>query len=635
MRKERRMQTLPAEYFGPAERLSPSQVRNGGGRASFAGEFLLQRTVMDSAGKTVSARTVLANAIENFSPLEQAPYSANLRAGDAAASQEIHFTKRELMELHRKLESADAPTDALRGLADLTQRPDGGTMGQVLAALHPVKTPLPLPEEDQNNILSLAGKIDPEGALGPRVLELLQSGEVKEAWEEISAALKRLPPEDAVAVDHAEAASLLKAMDLSPSVGQEIMGAFDARASLALSPAGIDKLMTPAWSELLTGERNWQKLDRALDVALQPVMEKARKRMELEKSAGERSSRRVEQSEAVLKNTAMRNVNAILDDTHRAAGERSAPTEAHARTKAAPSVEADEKGEERRGVSRAEAGALRRNAHREHVSDADPARTRPASDAENGVDALRLNGRREHVSGAAPAQTRPDAVADADKGKNPGSEEKADRRDGWEPLLRKTEARQTGGASADAPAFGAAAAVMTAVHDSAAPAARTAAAPREALSQVEQAMLTALHDGSKRLQIQLEPGELGALTLTLTSRNGEVSALIRSDRNETADMIARQLDVLRTNLEQQGVKVDKLEVRNQGADNNAPHQWDSAQQHNARQEEYARRDTLDRLRVLARARNDGTNSSDNILEQGMQSESRTAENSAQRIYLIA
>lgn len=79
--------------------------------------------------------------------------------------------------------------------------------------------------------------------------------------------------------------------------------------------------------------------------------------------------------------------------------------------------------------------------------------------------------------------------------------------------------------------------------------------------QVERGLLSALKDGGTRLDLQLHPQELGAITLTLTARNGEVSARIRSEKSETAEMVTRQLDTIRANLEQQGIKVDKIEVQ--------------------------------------------------------------------------
>ena len=55
-------------------------------------------------------------------------------------------------------------------------------------------------------------------------------------------------------------------------------------------------------------EQNQQKLNKALDTTLQPLLAKARKRMDAEKSAGELSNRRTEQSKVLIEKTVMRNV---------------------------------------------------------------------------------------------------------------------------------------------------------------------------------------------------------------------------------------------------------------------------------------------------------------------------------------
>lgn len=132
----------------------------------------------------------------------------------------------------------------------------------------------------------------------------------------------------------------------------------------------------------------------------------------------------------------------------------------------------------------------------------------------------------------------------------------------------------------------------------------------------------------------MSPPDLGNITLTLSTRNGEVSAIIRSERTETADAMVRQLDVLRTNLEQQGIKVDKLEVQTQ-AQNQQNDSWQNLQQHNNQQEEHARREQLDRLRNLGKVRNSSTSANDTSLEQGLQLTSRTAENAAQSLHIVA
>ena len=164
--------------------------------------------------------------------------------------------------------------------------------------------------------------------------------------------------------------------------------------------------------------------------------------------------------------------------------------------------------------------------------------------------------------------------------------------------------------------------------------AATAALSRHLASQVENGMLTAMRDGATRLDLQLHPQELGAIGITLTMRNGEVSARIRSEKGETAEMVSRQIESIRINLEQQGIKVDKIEVQLQSHDNGGG-MWQDLQQHNAWQEEDARRGQMARLRNLAGLRNKGADSDDSILEQSVHVLAQTARYASQSLHVVA
>jgi flagellar hook-length control protein FliK len=152
--------------------------------------------------------------------------------------------------------------------------------------------------------------------------------------------------------------------------------------------------------------------------------------------------------------------------------------------------------------------------------------------------------------------------------------------------------------------------------------------------QVESGLLSALRDGGSRLDLQLHPQELGAITLTLTARNGEVSARIRSERSETAEMVTRQMDSIRANLEQQGIKVDKIEVQVQNQRDDG-RQWQNLDQHNSWQEQDARREELARLKNLATMRNSKDNSDSAILAQPVQSLGQTARYATQSLHVVA
>ena len=157
--------------------------------------------------------------------------------------------------------------------------------------------------------------------------------------------------------------------------------------------------------------------------------------------------------------------------------------------------------------------------------------------------------------------------------------------------------------------------------------------------QVQDGFLQAMRSNVRRLDVELHPAELGAITLTLTMRNGEVSAQIRSEKSETAELVSQQLENIRINLEQQGFKVDKLEVglQNQQKDlaESNDSQWQNMQQHNTWAEQDARREELSRLRNLAMVRNSAGNQENTALAHSMQDTEQTAIYATRRLNVVA
>ncbi|MFZ5813138.1 MAG: flagellar hook-length control protein FliK [Thermodesulfobacteriota bacterium] len=119
----------------------------------------------------------------------------------------------------------------------------------------------------------------------------------------------------------------------------------------------------------------------------------------------------------------------------------------------------------------------------------------------------------------------------------------------------------------------------------------------DVLRQVENGMLKNLGQGGHRLTLNLSPEDLGAVNVMLTVKDKDVQAVIKTDTAEAAKIIGDQLNRVRESLEQQGLKVSKLEVQTglAGQDQAA---WQGADRHNEarqQQEEAARVRTAMRL----------------------------------------
>ena len=153
----------------------------------------------------------------------------------------------------------------------------------------------------------------------------------------------------------------------------------------------------------------------------------------------------------------------------------------------------------------------------------------------------------------------------------------------------------------------------------------------QVFSQVERGILRNLQDGVKQLTLQLDPGDLGTLTLVLSVKEKEVSAVIRADSPETAKLIEEQLHKIRHSLETQGLKVENLEVHSNVSDNNSKQQWEGFAQHNFQQEE---REYRERARLLHRLRQSDESVAHN-LQNSMESTAHAANISSSELHIVA
>jgi flagellar hook-length control protein FliK len=122
---------------------------------------------------------------------------------------------------------------------------------------------------------------------------------------------------------------------------------------------------------------------------------------------------------------------------------------------------------------------------------------------------------------------------------------------------------------------------------------------RQALEQVQQGVLKTLNNGAKQLTLQLSPADLGQLNVILQVKNKEVHASIRAENHDTAKMLTENMAALKTALEQQGLKVAKVEVQTGLlSDDQLMQQYFSQDNHNGAQEQNERAQHMGRMRLL-------------------------------------
>ena len=125
------------------------------------------------------------------------------------------------------------------------------------------------------------------------------------------------------------------------------------------------------------------------------------------------------------------------------------------------------------------------------------------------------------------------------------------------------------------------------------------------------------------MEIQLQPASLGNINLQLTLRNGAVTAQFIAQNEEVKNAIEQQVVQLKSTLEEQGVKIEAVEVTI------ASHEFERAmeqggQWQNEQQEEQASNASKARRRVvLSELEAEDELSSDEILQVQMMKQNGT------------
>lgn len=597
---------------------------------------------------------------ENTGPLVDAPYSRHTLNGVLYTLDEVTFTKKELQELRASLVKAGAPEDALSGLDALMQAPDGAMLAQVMASLH-LNSTVKLSDSDKDTLTGLLNQIDPSGELAASSMDLMQQGKGLQALALIQRTFNDAAHNGTIDISREDMATLAKGLGLPESVQQQLQSTFGNAGGLRCNSDQFGNLMNPARAYLGERESKQAKLDEAAAQTVRQVVRKARERMDKEAQAESLQSREVQQSKAMIDRTVQKQTRENLEATLDASQKEAAAREQAARFSEAGGRSADarqsavinktDNGLSATGMGKAGADehTARANARRGDAADTTGLSMRysersEAAANEDGLRRLQLAKQGLEDGDAARTDGKTDAeriglVQDARHAvAASGDGQKQSAQNDLGGNLHSGQDR-TNDLSAQFQNMRLDAARFETTRLDAAQQNQQAPLSRQVGQQVEDGFLQAMRSNVRRLDVELHPAELGAITLTLTMRNGEVSAKIRSEKSETAELVSQQLETIRINLEQQGFKVDKLEVglQNQQKDlaEGSADQWQNMQQHNARQEEDARREELAHLQNLSTLRNSRLYPEENDLAQPMHILGETARYATRSLHVVA
>lgn len=458
---------------------------------------------------------------------------------------DIRFIDSEIRQIADSLR-LEHPQAAGR-VKELGGHPGGVTVAEVVQAAA-ARGAVSLSEGDLVRIENLAREFDPTGELGTDLLSDIREGNVAEAWSSLETAIDELDPDSSVSVNREDVLALGKGLGLSEDTLSRLENSFGEAETLNLTRDGLKKLLAPAAQEVAQKSESLARLALALETVLPDVVNTARRRLEAEARAGGRASRRVEQSQVLIEDTVTRN------------------------------------GFNRQSV--AEGGAKEAVGTTRNLSE-------KASEGLSEKLSEKMGDQALH-KGEKAAAGQKEAFGLADQNGN-GARQKTSASP-WEALLQRIDAAARTPGTVPLTTVST---TTTAAQNAARTATDLSTYSAQVLNQVEKGVLSALNNGTRRLELQLNPVELGAVNVLLMTKNGEVSALLRPERPETASLLMQQLGDLRADLEQQGIRVDKVDVQTQVRDESGS-TWQGMNQHNATYEQRARIQELDRLRRLGR-----------------------------------
>lgn len=562
-----------------------SSLSRGNGRDSFAFNQLFTKFFKNTPAE-ITPNLFYDSVDKNTSFFStEAPYdnSAELRVDvstlypSSSSIDDIRFTDSELQKVIDSLAAQGAATETVQNLLG---SPNGTAIGDVIQAVA-YEAPVRLSESDMINIRSLANKLDSSGQLGERVLSDFRQGRSVQAWDRLSKALSSYDPNVKLSISHKEIVSLGKALGANSATLDALSKSFKGSKELSLTPDQLRNLLVPLQQQMTNKIDAQSKLASQLEGALMPVIKEAKKRMDEEISAGTIESRRSEQSKILIQDTVTKNGIANIQQQDVASETLNKIQGARQNTDSAKFA----------GQFQPQTGDKENLFQGKNSGDG-------LFEKNNGQDSKGL-------------------LSD-----NKGKGVTTTSSNPWESLAQRLGVNQSVGTVIPLQQPIQQNAQLTAID-------RLAA---RMFSQIEQGAFSALRNGTSKLELTLNPLELGTVNVLLTTKNGEVSALLRPERAETTAALLQQMDSLRAELEQQGLKVAKVEVQTQLKDEQNMH-WQGMDQHNSSQEQSERVRDLERLRMLGRVGQED-NGVEISLAHNMHNNSMTAGNTS-RVDIIA
>lgn len=542
-------------------------------------------------------------------------YSSRAEIYSFFVPQEPRFNQDELAKLAKAFQNDNVCIEAQNALADIMNKPEGPTLKELLSALTQSTKGgnAALSTDDISYLQNLAGRANPDQ---PSILyDSMRYRDGLSGIQALISALKQNP----TTLSSEELSALSKAFNLPADVQdgmQQILAYFDKNK--VLSSEQVDAVFKEAKALLESRSENFKTVQKSLEQNIKPLLDSARSREAEERRELMRENREVLYSKALIEDTVI--TKAVGEELNRSTVNGKKLNEA-----------------ESKAVLSAETENAKQNAAETKDSKISAVQQQSVLTAAKVQDERESTLKAENKFFENKQEEKLQAQEQSERF-NPAEQSKENSRDHTQDNKEEFSRKSFAQASYEERVLAGIAGLqgIGAVFDTAA--ANFAGNASDIRSQVQDTVLTMMRNGAKRLEVSLNPVELGQMAVALTMKNGEVNAVIQTEKAESASLINQQVEVIRQQLENQGFKVQNIEIEvglSNYSDSNPGQSWESMQQHNNEQTFRENFQNLSYLRALSRR---GVSEEDSLAHNMQNIGSITAgreNNSLQGLHIIA
>lgn len=542
---------------------------------------------LSRAAESSRYRQDAARAAENSLPArESSSMSQAVEDINDTAPHNQQMTREDLDRVEDNLKEVGLEQSDIRELEDRIDSDEGLTWGQfvsyVAQKVQDNKFSVELSAQDSQLLLSAFGKMGLNPAEAKQALKDLQNGNFEGLFKKIDTKLSQMSEDSQIGITKSEVNTLVTALKLSQENADKIRSLFSKKDSFSINE--LKTALGQIKQNILQDKQSNKEVVQSLSDKIAELMGGA----DDEQENLLRSDRLPQDnSEATLKDSAGIRKE-IKDSTARENTDKAKQVAEGKEGKETKTVTNPTSSEDSQKAKTAQDEDKSKNAA--VIKDKLMEKVGESSDSKNAANAKEMDPSAKNGTGSRQdanqiADAKANALSNANNNQHAGQNAQDKSFNEFASKVKKEDGTGLKGGKTTAKAEFSLL-EQTVADTEASASARQAKATRanisqkQVLNQVKNAFIKNMGNGTKQLRIQLNPEDLGKLDVILQSRNKEISATIRSDNPETAKMLSEHMAQLKESLEQQGLKVAKVEIQTSLPDGQSPHDWQGAKEHN-------------------------------------------------------